>query len=72
MIAQIKLYKIRSTCKNQGGPPYALNMFQLKSETYEKMVRVITEFCKKKICLKGKNMKNSQNLLLYLLHKIQV
>ena len=23
--AQIKLYKIRSTCKDQGGPPYALN-----------------------------------------------
>ena len=23
LIAQIKLYKIRSTCKNQGGPLYA-------------------------------------------------
>ena len=25
LIAQIKLYKTRSTCKNQGGPPYNLN-----------------------------------------------
>ena len=26
LVAQIKLYKIRSTCKNQGRPPYALNI----------------------------------------------
>ena len=33
-IAQIKLYKIRSACKNQGEPPYAITSYVVQKSTF--------------------------------------